>query len=97
MRSWLWQLGHDEGEAYALRRVCSDLTEEFHPRLPARVLPAGALPERQGSLVDADRPIKVLFERQGQSLLTFIGERAEGVRVGGVDASRQVRASRRSR
>ena len=33
-----------------------------------------ALPERQPSLVHTDRPIKLLFERQGQSLLPFIGE-----------------------
>ena len=33
-----------------------------------------------------DRPIKVLFERQGQSLLPFIGERQTGVRVTAVES-----------
>ena len=32
-----------------------------------------------------DQPIKVLFERQGQSLLPFIGERQAGVRVTAVE------------
>ena len=36
--------------------------------------------------MDTDRPIKVLFERQGQSLLPFIGERRPGVRVTAVEA-----------
>jgi len=36
--------------------------------------------------VDTDRPIKVLFERQGQSLLPFIGEPAIGVRVAAVES-----------
>ena len=33
-----------------------------------------------------DRPIRVLFERQGQSLLPFIGERQTGVRVTAVES-----------
>jgi len=36
--------------------------------------------------VETDRPIKVLFERQGQSLLPFIGERRPGVRVAAVES-----------
>jgi len=36
--------------------------------------------------VKTDRPIKVLFERQGQSLLPFIGERQTGVRVTAVES-----------
>jgi hypothetical protein len=36
--------------------------------------------------VDTDRPIKVLFERQGQSLLPFIGESGSGVRVAAVES-----------
>jgi len=36
--------------------------------------------------VDTDRPLKVLFERQGQSLLPFIGERQIGVRVAAVES-----------
>jgi hypothetical protein len=36
--------------------------------------------------VETDRPIKVLFERQGQSLLPFIGERDPGVRVAAVES-----------
>jgi predicted transposase YdaD len=36
--------------------------------------------------VETDRPIKVLFERQGQSLLPFIGEREPGVRVAAVES-----------
>jgi predicted transposase YdaD len=36
--------------------------------------------------VDTDRPIKVLFERQGQSLLPFIGEHRTDVRVTAVDS-----------
>jgi predicted transposase YdaD len=35
--------------------------------------------------VDTDRPLKTLFERQGQSLLPDIGEIATGVRVTAVD------------
>ena len=36
--------------------------------------------------METDRPIKVLFERQGQSLLPFIGERRPGVRVTGAES-----------
>jgi hypothetical protein len=36
--------------------------------------------------VDTDRPLKVLFERQGQSLLPFIGERRTDVRVTAVES-----------
>jgi hypothetical protein len=36
--------------------------------------------------VDTDRPIKVLFERQGQSLLPFIGERRTDVRITAVES-----------
>jgi hypothetical protein len=36
--------------------------------------------------VDTDRPLKVLFERQGQSLLPFIGEHRTDVRVTAVDS-----------
>jgi hypothetical protein len=36
--------------------------------------------------VDTDRPIKVLFQSQGQSLLPFIGESRPGVRVTGAQA-----------
>ena len=36
--------------------------------------------------MQTDRSIKVLFERQGQSLLPFIGERQPGVRVTAVEA-----------
>ena len=36
--------------------------------------------------METDRPIKVLFERQGQSLLPFIGERQTGVRVTAVES-----------
>ena len=36
--------------------------------------------------MDTDRPIKVLFERQGQSLLPFIGEHRAGVRVTAVES-----------
>ena len=36
--------------------------------------------------MDTDRPIKVLFERQGQSLLPFIGEHRSGVRVIAVES-----------
>jgi hypothetical protein len=36
--------------------------------------------------VDTDRPLKVLFERQGQSLLPFIAERRAGVRVTAVES-----------
>ena len=36
--------------------------------------------------METDRPIKVLFERQGQSLLPFIGERDPGVRVAAVES-----------
>ena len=36
--------------------------------------------------MDTDRPIKVLFERQGQSLLPFIGEHRTDVRVTGVES-----------
>jgi hypothetical protein len=36
--------------------------------------------------VETDRPIKVLFERQGQSLLPFIGERQTDVRVTAVES-----------
>ena len=36
--------------------------------------------------METDRPLKVLFERQGQSLLPFIGERRAGVRVTAVEA-----------
>ena len=36
--------------------------------------------------MDTDRPIKVLFERQGQSLLPFIGERRTDVRVTAVES-----------
>jgi predicted transposase YdaD len=36
--------------------------------------------------VDTDRPIKVLFERQGQSLLPFIGESGADVRVTAVES-----------
>jgi len=36
--------------------------------------------------VDTDRAIKVLFERQGQSLLPFIGERRTDVRVTAVES-----------
>jgi predicted transposase YdaD len=35
--------------------------------------------------VQTDRPIKALFERQGQSLLPFVGETADGVRVAAVE------------
>jgi predicted transposase YdaD len=35
--------------------------------------------------VDTDRPIKVLFERQGQSLLPFVGEAGTGVSVAAVE------------
>jgi len=36
--------------------------------------------------VETDRPLKVLFERQGQSLLPFIGERQTDVRVTAVES-----------
>jgi hypothetical protein len=36
--------------------------------------------------VETDRPIKVLFERQGQSLLPFIGEHRTGVFVTAVES-----------
>ena len=36
--------------------------------------------------METDRPLKVLFERQGQSLLPFIGERRTDVRVTAVDS-----------
>ena len=36
--------------------------------------------------MDTDRPIKVLFERQGQSLLPFIGEHRTDVRVTAVES-----------
>ena len=36
--------------------------------------------------MDTDRPIKVLFQSQGQSLLPFIGESRPGVRVTGAQA-----------
>jgi len=36
--------------------------------------------------VETDRPIKALFERQGQSLLPFIGEHRAGVRVTAVES-----------
>ena len=36
--------------------------------------------------METDRPIKVLFERQGQSLLPFIGERRPEVRVTGAES-----------
>jgi hypothetical protein len=36
--------------------------------------------------VQTDRSIKVLFERQGQSLLPFVGERQAGVRVTAVES-----------
>jgi predicted transposase YdaD len=36
--------------------------------------------------VDTDRPLKVLFERQGQSLLPFIGERQTDARVTAVES-----------
>jgi hypothetical protein len=35
--------------------------------------------------VDTDRPIKVLFERQSQSLLPFVGETGTGVSVTAVE------------
>ncbi len=35
--------------------------------------------------MQTDRPIKALFERQGQSLLPFVGETADGVRVAAVE------------
>jgi predicted transposase YdaD len=45
--------------------------------------------------VDTDRPIKVLFERQGQSLLPFIGERRTDVRVTAVESVELPVATRR--
>jgi hypothetical protein len=42
-------------------------------------------PGKVPSPVDTDRPLKTLFERQGQSLLQFIGEHRSGVRVTAVD------------
>jgi predicted transposase YdaD len=45
--------------------------------------------------VDTDRPIKVLFERQGQSLLPFVGEPDLGVRVAAVESVELPVGSRR--
>jgi hypothetical protein len=42
-------------------------------------------PGKAGVAVDTDRSIKVLFERQGQSLLPFIGESEAGVSVAAVE------------
>jgi predicted transposase YdaD len=46
--------------------------------------------------VDADRPLKVLFERQGQSLLPFIGEPGADVRVTAVESVELPLPSRRA-
>ncbi len=46
--------------------------------------------------MDADRPIKVLFERQGQSLLPFIGETEADVRVTAVESVELPVPSRRA-
>jgi predicted transposase YdaD len=46
--------------------------------------------------VDADRPLKVLFERQGQSLLPFIGEPGADVRVTAVESVELPVPSRRA-
>ncbi len=40
MQSWLWQMGVDEGEAKAIRQMCSDLVKEFHPAVAAELIPA---------------------------------------------------------
>jgi predicted transposase YdaD len=47
---------------------------------------AARSPGKARSLVDTDRPIKVLFERLGQSLLPFVGEPVSGVRVAAVES-----------
>jgi predicted transposase YdaD len=85
LRSWAVQCVKLPDRAFGLL-VTSTKPARSDLAWPRAVRAWPRSPGKVPSPVDTDRPLKTLFERQGQSLLQFIGEHRSGVRVTAVDA-----------